>query len=188
MFCFEASIALLIALLAWGDQIRQPRKTITEVERNFLAKLGMTKHEVNPLIHKSYTEATKTLKYGFTQVLDAVVDLMSEGKLDEHNNAVLTKLTMLDNARSGLETQYALRYFLTVSLTIAFGVIGLLSILNGSAQAIAVGTSAASFDEIYAGVVLLLGALIVASLIVAYFKENRFTRLIEETDVLIEGK
>jgi hypothetical protein len=73
-------------------------------------------------------------------------------------------------------------------LTIAFGVIGLLSILNGSAQAIAVGTSAASFDEIYAGVVLLLGALIVASLIVAYFKENRFTRLIEETDVLIEGK
>ena len=177
----------MIALLAWGDQIRQPRKFVTEVEKTFMVRLSMTRREVNPIIHEFYTNATKMYKYDFSQILDSAVDFMKAGKLNSANASILNKLIAIDYSRTTLESHYIVRYFLTITLSVAFGVLGLLAVYNGPAQAFNLYGQPIAYLTVYTSVVVGFTTAIVLNLLVVYFKEDVLVRLIEEADVLIEG-
>ena len=68
-FSFEACLALLIALLAWGDQIRKPREAVTVVENKLLDKLKVAKNDLGPIIYDTYNRNSSTYGYGLAEVV-----------------------------------------------------------------------------------------------------------------------
>lgn len=184
--CFEASFALLIALLAWGDQIRQPRRTVTEVESSFLRTLGLKRAEVNPIIHDSYVKATASTNYTFTDILNSIVGLAKKGRLDSQTTSVLTQLTRIDSARDNLERHYVARYFLTLALTFATGLFGAVALLQGAEATTPIAGTAVLPEELYGGAIGGLVLALLANLLLVYVKENRFLRLIEGAGQMIE--
>jgi hypothetical protein len=181
-FCFQASLALLIALLAWGDQIRQPRKVVTQVEQRFLEKLGKPRADLNPIIHESFDPSIGKLKYTFSQIVGAIVSLAVENKLDEHNADVLNQLRGLDTTRASLESMYEFRYFLTILLTIVFGVAGVFAVYNGGDAVGTVMNVQITLVSIYAIPILGVFLSVIANLITVYSAEGNFVRKIEKAD------
>jgi hypothetical protein len=172
-------VALLIALLAWGDQIRQPRKAVIEVEQKFVKILGRTISELGPLIHDSQD---------FNKVLSSALKLIGSGKLDATKNLIIKKLKELNKIRPDLERKYASRYFLTILLTVTFGLVGLASQFGGTSTLLSIKGITIDFEAAYALLVLAIGGLIVANLISTYFKENTFVATTAEADALIEAE
>ncbi len=184
-FCFQASLALLIALLAWGDQIRQPRKVVTEVVQRYLDKIRRTRAELAPIIENSYDKESKSLRYDLTDVTRASVKLMTAGQLDAANIEIIKKLQDLHDKRMNLEGEYGTRYFLSILLSIAFGTFGVLSILNGSTTAGNAFGDQVTFQMLYAAPLLALGGWILVNLILTFFDESEFVRDTESAEALI---
>jgi hypothetical protein len=181
-FCFQASIALLIALLAWGDQIRQPRRAVTEVVQKFLAKIDRTMGEIAPLIRDTYDRATKGLVYSMTDVNRAALRLRDSGLLHADNIEIIGGLQVLFDQRRSLESWYAARYFGTVGLTTLFAIVGFLSI-GSPPHLIELGQGVALDPQtIYAGAVAIVSGFIVVNLLISYAKESKFITMQDSID------
>ncbi len=186
-FSFEASLAILIALLAWGDQIRKPRELVSEVENKFLLKLKTKRTELNPILHDISEENSKYFKNSLTDIAKAAVKLMDSGELNENTIPIITKVQELNASRSKLEHKYQSRYFETIFLDIWFTGSGLLSLLNGSNTITTFEGKNITFDIIYGAVLIAIGAAILMNLIATYFKENSFVHQTEQADDLVEA-
>ena len=91
-FCFEASLAILIALIAWGDQIRRPRELVSKVESKFLAKLKKTRKELAPILHDVSEENNRYFNNSLIDITAAAVKLMESSQLNKKTIPIIKML------------------------------------------------------------------------------------------------
>ena len=187
-FSFEACLALLIALLAWGDQIRKPREAVNVVENMLLSKLKVAKKDLGTLINDTYNRNSSKLGYGLAEVTQAAINLRDSKKLDETTIPMIEKLKKLNESRGKLEFQYEGRYFATILLAIWFGLSGLLSIGNGSVAIATIYGISVVYDSLYGIVVIAIVSFILVNLVLTFFMEGKFLKDSETTENSIEVK
>jgi len=116
-FFFGGGLALLIALLAWGEQIRAITRDTRDLERDFLQITGLTRAELNALLQAENDNDR----------LVAFTNIMGSGKLTtapqveilplfERWKALGTKLQWLQSRK----------YWLTILITVVFLATGVL--------------------------------------------------------------
>ncbi len=120
LFLLGSGIAFLIALLAWGEQIRSLAKDTRDLQRQF-----QDKHNVHPGSFRTITDPS-------AKPVDRIFELakiVADGTVSEADQFALLQL-FLDwkPLARRLNHQYQLKYRLTVLLTIALLVTGLLSV------------------------------------------------------------
>lgn len=187
-FCFEASLALLVALLAWGNQISQPREAVKEEETEFLQKLKEYRKDLFPFLHSSYDKDTSTIKYGLNDAVQSIVRLMNAGQLDEKSVKIIDFINDLKKKKSELVSKYSNRYSLTVLLDAWFAFAGILSLFNGLKTLLVVYGFSIQYNEMYATIVIVISSVILTNLIITFSKEKKFIKITEELDELIEVK
>jgi hypothetical protein len=187
-FCFEASLATLIALLAWGNQISQPRETVKEVENRFLLRFKEAKKNVIPILHNSVDSETGTMRYSLNKVTQSAMHLLKEKQLDESNVEILNKLVQLNKTKIKFQSNYNSRYFLTIALDVWFALAGSLSLANGTSSIINVSGYEFSYNELYAAIIAIIGLVILTNLVLTYFMELKFMDQAERIDEIIEVK
>ena len=180
-----SGFALFIALLAWGNQIREPRKEIRNLEYEFRNEFDLEKSEVNPLI---CNEDKNVKKYTFMDTNMALISIMEKNTLrDAKRIKLLTKLKELNKIRAGLEKILKARYILTLVLTILLFIFGSLS-LHSSEWTINIQSSSLSVNSIYLSIVLVMIFIITINLIATYLKEELFIKKMSDISDDIEGK
>jgi len=122
-FFLATAVALFIALLGWGDQIRTPQKESKQLEKEFMEKHGIDWEDLRYIIRKGekVTPGKKMM---------ALTNLMKKRKLKtkgiaEHSDC----LKELDIAKVNIEKINLSKYNLTVYLTILFFIFGIISII-----------------------------------------------------------
>ena len=124
---FGSAFGLFIALLAWGDQIRKPRKEIMQLEERFRDEYNLPKQVTNPFIRKSYQTLQDSTKYSFLQQTKAMIKLLENPKMRKCNVKLLEEFRKLHEIREGLEKKYRIRYFFSIGLCILLFVFSILS-------------------------------------------------------------
>lgn len=187
-FCFQACLALLIALLAWGNQISQPRQIVKEVEKKFLLKLNKSQGEVAPIIHNFFDAETGVLKYSLHDVTKAAVKLMKGKQLNEQTIAMINEIKSMNGKKKTLESEYTLRYFATVALDCWFGITGLLSTYVGNKTINITNTLSITIDIFCICIILAIVGLILINLVLTYSIESKFVIQASEFEDNMEVK
>jgi type IV secretory pathway TraG/TraD family ATPase VirD4 len=125
-----SAFALFLALLAWGDQIRKPKKEITELEDQFRKAFGVEKKIFNPLFRKTYDETKPSQKYSFLEQTKAMIGVLENKKLKGSNAALLNRFKELHDVRKDLEKKYTFRYLFTIWFCVGLFIFGLASIFT----------------------------------------------------------
>lgn len=184
-FCFEASLALLVALLAWGDQISQPREAVRNVVSKFLENFNEYRKDLVPILYNSVDKRTGAMKYSLSEFVESALTLIDSGKIGQKDRNVIEKLNKLKNKKANLELDYSSRYFLTIALDIWFAVAGFLSVYNGDQPFAKAQGFKVSFDVVYVSFIVLISLIILTNLIFTYLQERSFVRQTEELDELM---
>jgi len=190
---FGSAFGLFIALLAWGDQIRKPRKEIMQLEERFRDEYNLPKQVTNPFIRKSYQTLQDSTKYSFLQQTKAMIKLLENPKMRKCNVKLLEEFRKLHEIREGLEKKYRIRYFFSIGLCILLFVF---SILSGIYSNIFIifklvelhKMAGINLNSLYFILVLVLIAIIITNLVTTYFKEEQFIKSLYEIDDKIEGR
>ena len=187
-FCFEGSLATLIALLAWGNQISQPRQAVKEVENRFLLRFRESKKDVIPILHNSIDKETGKMRFSLNKITQSAISLLKDNKLDNLYTEIMKKLDKLNNTKRKFESKYTRRYFLTVTLDVWFALAGFLSLINGTSTFGVVSGNEFSYNEVYAVIIAIIGIVILTNLVQTYSKELNFMDQVEKLDDMIEVK
>ena len=180
-----SGFGLFIALLAWGNQIREPRKEIRNLEYEFRTEFDLEKSEINPLIRDT---DKKVKKYSFMDTSLALISVMEKNTLQDAKRVkLLSKLKDLNKARKRLEKLYKSRYILTIILTFLLFIFGSLSLYT-SETSIDIQSSSFSISGIYFLIVLIFMLVIMINLVIIYIREEIFIKMISGISDDIEGK
>jgi hypothetical protein len=162
-----SGFALFIAILAWGDQIRSPRKEILRLEDIFREKFNLSKKNINPSLLKGYNIIKEASQSSFLIQTQAIIEILNSEKLGSYDRQLLKDSLELQNLRKGLENFYNKRYLLTILTTIVLLILGILSIsISFSYQMIIVSMS----------VSYIMVSFIILNIILTYFTEKTFIR------------
>lgn len=182
-----SGFALFIALLAWGNQIREPRKEIKQLEEEFRKEFDLKKSELNPLLRRSYENLTKSDKYTFMDEMTALISVMEKNTLKDGKDVnLLQQLKELNMTRCRLEKYYKNRYILSILLTFSFFILGIISII-GQNWKVTINEISYSMSGAYLIIVLFFVGIILINLIVTYYIEESFIDKIGEVSDLTES-
>ena len=182
---FGSGFALFLVLLAWGNKIIEPRQEISELEDEFVNAFKVSKRKFKPLVSKSYEKLSTSPLDGFLEQVNSMVDMMDKLKGPD-DVEVIKKFQLLHHKRGELEKFYNSRYMLSLVLTFISFISGSLSIYNGSSSGVEVnGFFTMSFNLIY--LIIFIGFVFSMLTIMTfiYFLEEKFIKLLDETDTLI---
>ncbi len=119
LFLFGSGLALFVALLGWSDQIRGIDKDTRELENTFLTATGVDKRQFMSVIKASTPQAE----------LKALTVVMCSGKLRNPNYVQLLDIFKTWHEDwTHLQHVSSHKYNLTIALTIAFLLSGILSL------------------------------------------------------------
>ena len=181
-----SGFALFIALLAWGNQIREPRKEIRNLENEFRMEFDLNKSEVNPLI-RDRDSKKNVKKYTFTDTNLALISIMEKNTLqDAKRVGLLKKLKELNKTRQELENHYKGRYILTLILTFLLFIFGSISLYTSDMK-IDIQPYSFSVNNIFFLIVLTVMVIITINLVIAYTKEEAFIKKMSDISDDIEG-
>jgi hypothetical protein len=119
-FLLGSGLALLIALLAWGEQIRAITRDTRDLERDFLQATGLTRAQLSALLQARNDDDR----------LIAFNNLMASGKLTSASQVEI--LPLFERWRSlgtELRSLQSRKYWLTIALTVVFLGTGMLAAL-----------------------------------------------------------
>jgi hypothetical protein len=155
---FGTSIALFIALLAWGDFIRKPREELKDLESDYIKSLGRkNKKDILPLIRPYST-------YTFTQQMSSVLGIWKDKRIGGEELELTKEIKRLHHLRKSLEFQYGFRYFGVVSSIIILFVLGVLSYLFPV------------YNGVYLSILFVIILILLVNSLMIYFKENNFVK------------
>lgn len=123
VFLLGSGLALLIALLAWGEQIRAITQDTRDLERDFLDTTGLTRAELSALLQAKNDDDR----------LLAFTNLMASGKLTSAPQVEI--LPLFEKWRilgATLRSLQSKKYWLTVSLTVVFLATGTVMVFTRS--------------------------------------------------------
>lgn len=115
---FGSGFAVFIALLAWGNQIRGPRKEVMQLEEAFRKEFSINKSTSNALIKESF-DKKKSAKFTFLQQTKAVLDVFDNPDVGDKDYSLFKQFQKLHGIRKQLEKDYKFRYLASVWLCIA---------------------------------------------------------------------
>ncbi len=118
---FGAGIAMLIAILAWSDQISSLHKDTLEAENLLSAKRNVDWKIVRSIL-KNISDPNESLKK-----LKEVFDKSSSKNIE--NIDIIYQLRYLGRQSRRLKVYYQIKYYLTILLTLSFFVGGTLAFL-----------------------------------------------------------
>ena len=175
-----SGFAIFITLLAWGDQLRQPRTEIMQLEESFRKEFDLKKRVTNPIIRKSYDSMSQSGRYTFLQQTKSVVALLDNKKLKDGNIKLLERFRRLHGIRLMLEEKYRFRYFFTIFFCIYLFIAGIVSSFTAD-KLIHIRQFTIPIDYLLIGITLLIVAILIKNFIATYRKEDRF---IEEINLM----
>lgn len=118
-FLIGASLALLLALLAWSDAISTLHKDTLELERDFSQNRKLDLRRIRTIIRTEGTLAKR---------ITALNKLINSAKLkDVEDINIIELLTNLDSDRHLLEKKYKIKFWLVIVLTYAFLISGIIN-------------------------------------------------------------
>ena len=166
LFSLGGGLALLIALLAWGEQIRAIAKDTRDLENDFVRSRGLTRAELLPVLRSQDP----------TDRLLALTKLMTSGNLKTAPEVEVLSHFRDWGARAGHLTRLlSLKYWLTVGLTVAMFLEGGISVYFDLGPAAAF--SASRYLLLLVGPAVLVVGILVA-LVCAARAEKRLVDLI----------
>jgi len=168
LFLLGGGLALLVALLAWGEQIRKIAKDTRDLERNFMQSRGLTRAEFLPIL-KPKTP---------TDQLVALTQLMNSGKLKTAPEVEVLACFQQWSALAGrLARLFSLKYWLTIALTVALfiggGISGLLDLCPAA-------PGGGTFRTVFALIATALIVALLTALIAGAHAESRLNELLVE--------
>ena len=179
-----SGFGLFIALLAWGNQIREPRREIRNLESEFRKEFDLEKSEINPLIRDT---DKKVKKYSFMDTSIALISVMEKNTLPPKRVELITKLKDLNKIREGLEKLYKSRYVLTFILTFLLFIFGSIALYT-SDMTVNIPPLSVSINKLFLLNVLIIMFIIMMNLVLVYTKEETFIKKMSDISDDIEGK
>lgn len=161
-----SGIALLIALLAWGEQIRSLTKDTRDLERQF-----QEQHRIHGKAFRIITNTSAQPKdriYELTQIMTGDI------APDADQLALLTLFTDWKPLARNLRESYDLKYRLTLLLTTLFLLLGFLSLWLPGQSSLTICRRSITFDAVC---FMLIGAMITWHLGLLLVIERREQRL-----------
>lgn len=118
-FLIGAGLALLIALLAWSDQIQSMQHETREAEKYFFEKRKINWIKIKKMIREKATP---------TQILETLNELLKKESFENIDDInVITHFKLLLKKSNQLEHLYILKYILVIVLTASFFLSGFIS-------------------------------------------------------------
>lgn len=125
-FFFATGIAFLIALLAFGDQIRQPSRELKDAEEKIKTPFGLTGKELNGLLGNVVNSEKP-----FLEAMTGIAKLASSKKFNGKIIDAIETAKKLVNEYRQLETLYVARFYLTVLITFFSFIFGIIANFAG---------------------------------------------------------
>lgn len=173
-----SGFALIIALLAWSNEIREPRKDIRQVEEDFANTFNLPKRKLKILIKKSVKKEGETPINRLIKETSAVISIMGKFKTDEGPKG-MAKLRDLFDMRENIEKYYKFRYTLVIFLAFISFLLGSLAINHGKTPLI-FWILNITYNHIYLGIFVLLVVILLIFIVIIYFKEEKIIKQIDE--------
>ena len=123
-----SGFGLLIALLAWGNQIRLPREEIRNLEEKCKNKFKLKKKDIEGILDKK-EPYTKYQNISYRERIKILIHAVDEGKIKEPEQ--IEALKTLNNNHEickKMKKLYNIRFNLSVVLLILFFIFGILLI------------------------------------------------------------
>jgi len=178
--------ALFIALLAWGDLIRKPRKDVAELEDDFRKEFDLKKKYFNPLLHNNDESSADAPKYNFFDETKAMAGIIGNKKLKGKNIKLLTEFKELNNIRYSLEKKYNFRYILSLYFLISLFVLGIISLFTQDISFV-IYTVSIDISYMYLCLVTIFIIMFIYNFFSAHTTEDAFVAKIYEIDDKIEA-
>lgn len=115
-FLFGTGIALLVALLGWGNQIKENQSETKRLELLLAKRLGAKYKQVSEVTKKL---DTNNVQQEFVNVLSSVKEIINKDKINSSDH--IQKLNSLSSIESDfdiIKKRYILKYELTIKLTL----------------------------------------------------------------------
>jgi len=180
-FFMGSGFALFIALLAWGNKIREPRQDIRELEDKFVKSFETDRRDIKPLITNSYESIKGHLIEGFSDTMDALVEIMDKIERKE-DIALIKKFKDLDKLRKRLEKFYKMRYLFSLIFTFILFLLGIFSEANGNETFI----GGRVYNQFYLCIFIIFVFIILITISSIYFLEEEFIVGVDETRSLMK--
>ncbi len=120
-FLIGAGLALLLALLAWSDSIRNLHRETLEIEKEFSQKRKLNLSKIRTII-RTEGDSVKRIK--------ALNELIKNANIKEVTDVnIIEQLINLDSDRCQLEKKYEVKYCLVIILTHLFLISGIVNSL-----------------------------------------------------------
>ena len=176
LFLFGSGVGLLIALLAWSDQIRGIDKDIRELEQRFVGDTGIEKQDYLRIVKP---ETPDDRGRALTQVVNA-------GKIRTKDIAVvLTILTKWHKQWSRIEGLSALKYRSAIALTLVLFLGGVASLFTTPAQRVQILSIDCSVEML----LLVLPAMLIGLLLIIIIwiaeRENGLRSLLKSISEMV---
>ena len=123
LFLFASGLAVFVALLGWSDQIRGIDKETRELENRFLEKTGIEKRDFLRVVKPESAD----------QQLEALTEIVNAGRLKTKAAVDFLRAFTKRTERSPwsqIERLSVWKYNLTIALTIALFVSGIVSLFT----------------------------------------------------------
>jgi len=118
-FLIGAGVALLLALLAWSDQIKNLHNETLDLEKDFSENRKLRLRKI-----RTITRAESSVSKRIT----AINNLLQNSELKEKEDVqIIERLIALDSDRFKLERQYKIKYHLVIILTYLFLIAGIVN-------------------------------------------------------------
>jgi len=178
-FFYGTGIALFIALIAWGDNIRKPGEEVLSIEDKFRNILKLKKAETIPLLRESS-------KYNFSKQMETIAYLW-EKDFKGKDLQLLSEIKELHKKRSSLDSIYDFRYLLVFFITILSFFFGGLSLLIGRTIIFNYQDFLFTNNKAYLLVFMIAIFITLINLYCGYNKEKEFVEKIRNISDKIEG-
>ncbi|MBI2129460.1 hypothetical protein HYX19_03290 [Candidatus Woesearchaeota archaeon] len=182
-----SAFGIFIALLAWGDQIRKPRKEIMELEETFRKEFNLKKSVTNPLIRKSYNSMQSSNRYSFLQQTKSMIQLLENPSIKGENIKLLNQFRKLHGIRQQLETDYTFRYIFSIWLCVILYSFGIISIYTNELT-FSLFNITIEFNIVLLFIVIIMIGVLIHNFFIVHKGEELFVNEIYSTDDRIEVK
>ena len=180
-----SAFAFLLALLAWGDQIRKPRKEIMQLEENFRKEYNLKKEVTNPLIRKSYDDMKTSKRYSFLQQTKAMIDILENPKFKGKNVKLLEQFRKLHEIRKKLEKEYSFRYLFSLWVCITLFILGAISVFTSDLFFYLFDTCI-NINYVYLAIALIMAGVLIINFFITHKTEEKFMIEIYNIDDTLE--
>lgn len=179
-----SGFALFVALLAWGNQLKQPRKEVLTLENSFRKEYHLPKSVTNSLTKKQYDELRDSSSISFLDQAKAMGDLI-EKNVDDGAIEILNKFNRVHDIRLRLERAYNFRYNFSLILCVFLFIFGVVSAFTQDVV-FNLFKKTFSFNLFFLFIVLCFVALLIYNMFWTHKKEQVFIESLINIDENIE--